>query len=60
MKPPKLLISLIGSTTDFEMNVIERNQVSVLQCVAVCCSELQCVLVCCSVLQCVAVCCRVL
>jgi len=27
IKPPKLLISLIGSTTDFEMNVIERNQI---------------------------------
>jgi len=34
--------------------------VSVLQCVAVCCSVLQCVAVCCSVLQCVAVCCSVL
>ena len=37
---------------------------SVLQCVAVCCSEvccsvLQCDAVCCSVLQCVAVCCSV-
>jgi len=42
-------------------------EVSVLQCVAVCCSVLQCVAVrssmrvavCCSVLQCVAVCCSV-
>ena len=33
--------------------------VSVLQCIAVCCSVLQCVAVCCSVLQCVAVCCSV-
>ena len=33
---------------------------SVLQCVAVCCSVLQCVAVCCSVLQCVAVYCRLL
>jgi len=33
---------------------------SVLRCVAVCCSVLQCVAVCCSVLQCVAVCCGVL
>jgi len=33
---------------------------SVLQCVAVCCSVLQCVAVCCCVLQCVAVCCSVL
>jgi len=32
--------------------------VSVLQCVTVCCSVLQCVAVCSSVLQCVAVCCR--
>jgi len=32
---------------------------SVLQCVAVCCSVLQCVAVCCNVLQCVAVCCSV-
>jgi len=31
--------------------------VSVLQCVAVCCSVLQCVAMCCSVLRCVAVCC---
>jgi len=31
---------------------------SVLQCVAVYCSELQCVTVCCSVLQCVAGCCN--
>jgi len=34
--------------------------VSVLQCVAVCCTVLQCVAVCCTVLQCVAVCCTVL
>jgi len=33
------------------------SDVSVLQCVAVCCNVLQCVAVCCSVLQCVAVCC---
>jgi len=33
--------------------------VTVLQCIAVCCSVLQCVAVCCSVLQCVAVCCSV-
>ena len=32
---------------------------SVLQWAAVCCSVLQCVAVCCSVLQCVAVCCSV-
>jgi len=32
---------------------------SMLQCVAVCCSVLQCVAVYCSVLQCVAVCCNV-
>ena len=31
-------------------------EVSVLQCVSLCCSVLQCVAVCCSVLQCVAVC----
>jgi len=37
-----------------------RHDVSVLQCVAVCCSVLQCVAMCCSVLQCVAVCCNVL
>ena len=35
-------------------------KISVLQCVAVCCSVLQCVAVCCNVLQCVAVCCNVL
>ena len=35
----------------------EHEKVSVLPCVAVCCSVLQCVAVCCSVLQCVAVCC---
>jgi len=34
--------------------------VSVLQCVAMCCSVLQCVAMCCSVLQCIAVCCSVL
>ena len=34
--------------------------ISVLQCVAVCCSVLQRVAACCSVLQCVAVCCSVL
>jgi len=33
---------------------------SVLQCVAVCCSVLKCIAVCCSALQCVAVCCSVL
>jgi len=38
----------------------EECSISVLQCVAVCCSVLQCVAVCCSVLQCVAVCCSVL
>ena len=37
-----------------------HHSVSVLQCVAVCCSVLQCVAVCCSVLQCVAVCCSML
>ena len=36
-----------------------HTRVSVLQCVAVCCSVLQCGAVCCSVLQCVAVCCSV-
>jgi len=36
------------------------SQVSMLQCVAVCCSVLQCVAVYCSVLQCVVVCCSVL
>ena len=52
--------------------MLNTNMISVLQCVAVCCSEryymlntnmisvLQCVAVCCSVLQCVAVCCSVL
>jgi len=34
--------------------------ITLLQCVAVCCSVLQCVAVCCSVLQCVEVCCSVL
>ena len=34
-----------------------RVQVSVLQCVTVCCSVLQRVAACCSVLQCAAVCC---
>jgi len=38
----------------------EYCSVSVLQCVAVCCSASQCIAVCCSVLQCVAVCCSVL
>ena len=38
---------------------ISDQTLSVLQCVAVCCSVLQCVAVCCSVLQCVAVCCSV-
>ena len=33
---------------------------SVLQCVAVRCTELQCVAVCCSVWQCAAVCCSAL
>jgi len=41
-------------------SVLQCITVSVLQCVAVCCSVLQCVAVCCSVLQCVAVCCSVL
>ena len=36
------------------------SRVTVLQCVAVCCSVLQCVAVCCSMLQCVAVCSSVL
>jgi len=36
------------------------SHVSVLQCVAVCCSVLPCVAVCCSVLQCAAVCCSLL
>ena len=35
----------------------DKNDASVLQCVAVCCSVLQCVAVCYRVLQCVAVCC---
>ena len=39
------------------VELLEWQTCSVLQCVAVCCSVLQCVAVCCSVLQCVAVCC---
>ena len=59
---------------EFRRSVYDTSIVSVLQCVAVCCSVLQCVAVCCSVLlvsnvydtsivsvlQCVAVCCSVL
>jgi len=51
--------SLWGSVEMVE-TVIFRWRLSVLQCVAVCCSVLQCVAVCCSVLQCIAVCCSVL
>jgi len=45
--------------SSFQMHSI-NSKMSVLQCVAVCCSVLQCVAVCCGVLQCVAVCCSVL
>jgi len=36
--------------------IVDDDMISVLQCVAMCCSVLQCVAVCCSVFQCVAVC----
>jgi len=40
--------------------VVNSAGVSMLQCVAVCCSVLQCVAVCCYLLSCVALCCSVL
>ena len=43
-----------------EPEIATRSVLTVLQCVAVCCSVLQCVTVCCSVLQCVSACCSVL
>jgi len=39
-------------------SALERVDMLLLQCVAVCCSVFQCVSVCCSVLQCVVMCCN--
>ena len=54
------LFTYVSEYTHERVTMQMRWHLSVLQCVAVCCSVLQCVVVCCSVLQCVAVCCRVL
>ena len=55
-------VTTIHTKRDMHMSVLQCVAVccSVLQCAAVCCSVLQCVAVCCSVLQCVVVCCSVL
>ena len=45
--------------TQWDVNLKDGVYLSVLQCVAVCCSLLQSVAVCCSLLQSVAVCCGV-
>ena len=44
----------------FAPEAVRLRKSSVLQCVALRCSEVQCVAVCSSLLQCVAVCCSVL
>jgi len=50
----------LSLTQEYAWDSVARIMMSMLQCVAVCCSVLQCVAVCCSVLQCVAVCCSAL
>ena len=50
----------IALFSSMEVSCLEtRSSVTVLQCVAVCCSVLRCIAVCCSVLHCVALCCGV-